>query len=622
MRKRETIVKTMCGRVPLLAALATLGGPALATLGGLMLGGAGCDHDPTVLETHPLDLTGAATRTVESLYLEMSDGVRIAVDVHVPVDHPSGDQFPTILEMTRYWRDRGGGAPYTLRRASQRGFAWVVMDERGTGASFGAWLAPLTDRALEDAREVLDWIVDQPWSNGLVGSTGVSYPGMAAQQLAAVGHPALRAIVPMSDSYDQYEDLLFPGGVFNEAFMQGWSDVVYAMDRTTSLALDGESFNLPPVDDDPSGELLEQAIAGHAGNLNTHDAFQVITFRDDPSLAGFTLDDISTHSRSDALDASGVAVYHWGSWLDAGSADGVIRGFMASTGPRRGTIGSWTHGLSDNSFTGDGDRFTAIPTFEAQWEEALNFFDDRLRKNKPLQDRILRYYTMGEGLWKATSTWPIPGTVTETFYLGEGGSLSSSAPSAATGEDLYEVDFEVRSATEPRWLGPLFADTWYPDRRVKDLELLVYQSVPLAEDMEITGYPVIHLNLSSTHSDGAFFVYLEDVSPTGIVTYVTEGVLRGIHRKVSEEPSAWKRPIPYHSYLAADAEPMVPGEVFELAIGLEPTSFLFKEGHRIRVAIAGHDASAFRRIPAEGTPELRVQRNSRYPSYIELPVIR
>jgi putative CocE/NonD family hydrolase len=171
-------------------------------------------------------------------------------------------------------------------------------------------------------------------------------------------------------------------------------------------------------------------------------------------------------------------------------------------------------------------------------------------------------------------------------------------------------------------LGPLFADTWYPDRRVKDLELLVYQSVPLAEDMEITGYPVIHLNLSSTHSDGAFFVYLEDVSPTGIVTYVTEGVLRGIHRKVSEEPSAWKRPIPYHSYLAADAEPMVPGEVFELAIGLEPTSFLFKEDHRIRVAIAGHDASAFRRIPAEGTPELRVQRNSRYPSYIELPVIR
>jgi predicted acyl esterase len=67
---------------------------------------------------------------------------------------------------------------------------------------------------------------------------------------------------------------------------------------------------------------------------------------------------------------------------------------------------------------------------------------------------------------------------------------------------------------------------------------------------------------------------------------------------------------------------MVPGEVFELAIGMEPTSFLFKEGHRIRIAIAGHDSSAFRRIPAEGTPVLRVQRNSAHPSYIELPVVR
>ena len=119
---------------------------------------------------------------------------------------------------------------------------------------------------------------------------------------------------------------------------------------------------------------------------------------------------------------------------------------------------------------------------------------------------------MGERLWKATSTWPIPGTVTETFYLGEEGSLSSSAPTALAGEDSYEVDFEARSATDPRWLGPLFSDTWYPDRRERDRKLLVYQSSPLTEDMEVTGYPVIHLNLSSTHSDGAFFVYLEEVN--------------------------------------------------------------------------------------------------------------
>jgi len=590
-------------------------------LSGAVLAGGSCEHDPTILETHPLDLTGSNYRSVQSLYLEMDDGVRIAVDVHVPIDHPSGHQFPTILEMTRYWRSRGEEAPYTLRRASKRGFAYVVMDERGTGASFGNWPSPLTDRALEDAGEVMDWIVAQPWSNGLVGATGVSYPGMAAQQLAAMGHPALKAIVPMSDPFDQYEDLIFPGGVFNEAFMKGWSEVVYAMDRTSNLTVEGEFFQLRPVDDDPGGTLLAEAIDGHGGNMDAYASVRDLTFRDDVGPPGISLDDFSTHTKVGELDASGVAAYHWGSWLDGGSADGVIREFMASTGPRRAVIGSWTHDLSDNSFTGDPDRWTAVPTFESQWEEALNFFDDILRKGKPLSDRILRYYTMGEGLWKATSTWPIPGTETTTYFLGDAGTLGPTSPSAPEGEDPYTVDFEVSSATEPRWLGPLFAKTWYPDRRDRDRSLLVYQSQPLTEDMEVTGYPEVRLYLSSTHSDGAFFVYLEDVSPQGAVTYVTEGLLRGLHRKVTEDPSAWKRPTPFHSYLADDAQPMVPGEVVELDIGMEPTSFLFREGHSVRIAIAGHDASAFRRIPSEGTPVLSVQRNSRFPSSIQLPVV-
>ena len=581
----------------------------------------GCDHDPTILETHPLDLTGATSAGYHSFYLVMSDGVRIAVDVAVPNDYPGGGPLPTILEMTRYWRNRGGALPYTVSRALQRGFVWVAMDERGTGASFGDWPAPLTDRAVQDAHAVISWIVDQSWSNGYVGATGISYPGTAAQQVAAAGHPALRAIVPMSDSYDLYEDLIFPGGVFNEKFLKGWSDVVYALDRNTSLAVDGQSFVLRPVDEDPAGELLEDAIAGHAGNLDAFQAIQGITFRDDPSLAGFRLDEISTHSLAPALEASGVEVYQWGSWLDGGSADGVIRGFMDSSGPRRAAIGSWTHDLDNNAFSGSEDRWTANPPFQAQWEEALNFFDDRLRKGKPAGERVLRYYTMGEGLWKETSTWPIPGTVIDSLFLREDGSLGTDPPAEASGEDQYQIDFDVSSSAEPRWLGPLFGNTWYSGRLEKDKKLLVYQTQPLARDLEVTGYPVIHLNLSSTHDDGTFIVYLEDVSPRGIVTYVTEGVLRGLHRRVTEEPGPWKRPIPYHSYLAGDAELMVPGEVTELSFALEPTSYLFREGHRIRIAIAGHDTSAFRRIPGGDTPTLKVQRNSLYPSVLELPVV-
>lgn len=595
--------------------------PRLFFLVGLLAVGAGCEHDPTVLETHPLDLRGATTYAFQSFYLEMSDGVRIATDVYVPEDYPAGGPFPTILEMTRYWRSRSDEAPYYVRRALQRGFAYVVVDERGTGASFGSWPAPLTDRALSDGWEVLDWITDQPWSNGRVGSTGISYPGMASHQLAATGHPALQAIVPLSDTYDLYGDLIFPGGLFNEAFLQGWRDITYALDRNRTVSVGGESFRLAPVQDDPEGALLDEALAGHQGNLDAFQAFQGITFRDDPSPSGFTLDDLSTRAKAALLDDAGVPIYQWGSWMDAGSADGVIRAFMTSTGPRRAVIGSWTHDLSRSAYTGDSNRWTAKPAFEVQWEEALNFFEDRLRKDKPIGERVLRYYTMGEGLWKATDTWPPVGTVLDTLYLAEGGALSPEAPTDSEGDDLYQVDFGTQSALEPRWLGPLFANAWYPDRRTRDLELLVYETAPLARNMEVTGYPVVHLNLTSTREDGAFFVYLESVSPENAVTYVTEGLLRGIHRKVVEEPSPWQRPIPFHSFLAADAEPMVPGQVTRLAIGMEPTSFLFRKGHRIRIAIAGHDRTAFRRVPASGTPTLRIQRNADYPSWIELPVV-
>jgi putative CocE/NonD family hydrolase len=307
--------------------------------------------------------------------------------------------------------------------------------------------------------------------------------------------------------------------------------------------------------------------------------------------------------------------------MDAGSADGVIRGFMEATGPRRAAIGAWTHDLWTSSDPFGSINAPANPPGEYQWEEALNFFDDVLRKGKQPQDRTLRYYTLGEELWKETDTWPIPGTETLRLYLGEGGALTSGAPETTQGEDAYVVDFEARTTTNPRWLGPLFGDTWYGSQTVEDQKRLVYQSAPLQTELEVTGYPVVTLHLSSTYPDGAVIVYLEDVDPLGRVRYVTEGILRVIHRKTGEDPARWDRPVPFHTFRSEDAEPLVPGEVAELAFGLEPTSALFRAGHRIRIAIAGHDAAAFRRIPDAGSPELRIQRNSTYPSFIELPLV-
>ncbi len=77
---------------------------------------------------------------------------------------------------------------------------------------------------------------------------------------------------------------------------------------------------------------------------------------------------------------------------------------------------------------------------------------------------------------------------------------------------------------------------------------------------------------------------------------------------------------PYHSFKKRDAKPLVPGEVTELTFGLLPTSVLIEKGHRLRIAIAGHDKDTFARIPAEGTPVWTVQRNSVYASHVDLPM--
>jgi hypothetical protein len=144
----------------------------------------------------------------------------------------------------------------------------------------------------------------------------------------------------------------------------------------------------------------------------------------------------------------------------------------------------------------------------------------------------------------------------------------------------------------------------------------------LTSDTEITGYPVINLYVTSTRTDGAFFVYLEEVDEAGKVTYLTEGQLRVIHRNVSKDTPPYTTLVPYHTFKKKDAMPLVPDEIAELKFGLLPTSVLIRKGHRIRVAIAGHDKSVFARIPAEGTPVISVARNRQHASFIDLPVVR
>jgi len=137
-------------------------------------------------------------------------------------------------------------------------------------------------------------------------------------------------------------------------------------------------------------------------------------------------------------------------------------------------------------------------------------------------------------------------------------------------------------------------------------------------DTQIAGDPVAHLNLASSSEDGAVIIYLEDVRPNGSVVYLSEGVLRLLHRKQS--PASASSADPLHSYLKSDEAPMTPGKAEDIELRLSPIATKIRKGERIRIAIAGADAANLERIPASGPETFTLAHGPNVASFVELTV--
>ncbi len=584
--------------------------------------------------------------TTQSVYIPMRDGIKLAAEVVLPKNLPPGVKIPALLSQTRYWRATELKAPFKwfLKPEmldpyfgkfkpffSSHGYAFVLVDVRGTGASFGTCPYPWPMDSIEDAREIVDWIVAQPWSAGKVGAYGISYLGTTAELLTVLDHPAIKAVIPMFNHPDAYSDIAFPGGVFDERFIKMWGHFDEILDQNIVPQEFGFLGRLlfkgvKPVNQDR--QLLQAAVRDHATNGSAYKLAQSVDFRDDqPAGQDFSIDAITVHRFKEKVARSRTVTCGWASWMDAGTADAVIRRFLTFDNAQRAVIGAWEHGGRFNASPYRPPDAPAAPTLPGQWTEMLRFFDAHLKDidNGARDDKVLFYYTMGEEKWKKTPVWPPKGVTTQRWYFAENNALSPVKPEAASGADDYRVDFEASSGEYNRWweLGVMERKTVvYADRTGAQQRLLTYTSPPLSEDVEITGYPVVTLYVTSTETDGAFYVYLEDVDETGQVTYVTEGQLRAIHRKVSSATPPYKLQVPYHSFKRADAMPLAPGGVAELTFGLHPTSVLIKKGHCIRIGLAGHDKGTFIRIPAEGTPDISVARTKLHASCVDLPVVQ
>ncbi len=579
----------------------------------------------------------------QSLHVTAKDGTKLAIDVHLPKGLPPDTKLPTIMKVTRYWRAWWLRWPMSLKHKdafvafyTRHGYAVVTMDVRGTGASFGTCSLPYTlQEALDSGGDVVQWIIEQPWSNGKVGAQGVSYQGNTSAMLPIANHPAVKAVVPRFIEFDEYTDLPFPGGICNTGFIRKFSEATQAMDVHDTRKLE-ELFDvgwfqrwvikgIRPVDGDRRRKLLRAAAVEHAGNGDLMAIANSVDYRDDiPEGHTNNVEDISLHTHREAVERSGVAYYLWGSWTDACTANSTLHHFFTYGNPQRAVIGAWNHGARH-----DADQFnpadTAVwPSREDQMRDCLRFFDHHLKDvdTGVMSEKILHYYTIGESQWKTTAVWPPEGMAMQRWFLTDGFGLGKQAPSTSAGADEYPIDFTATTGTTNCWHTQFGGgDVVYDQRREQLAKTLSYRSEPLTESMEITGHPVVTLHVRSTHEDGAFYVYLDAEAPDGSIVYITDGQLRALHRKVSDEEPPYRTWVPYHTFKRADGAPMAPGEVTEVTFGLLPTSALIPEGYRLRVSIAGHDEDNFTRYPAEGNPVITVERNAAYPSCIDLPVV-
>lgn len=573
-----------------------------------------------------------------SRYVEMSDGCRLATDVYLPSGVAPDQKLPAIVIFTPYFRRfmvAEAGVEASPNVAAYRdffiryGYALVVVDVRGTGASFGCRDSLRSPREREDCREIADWVVSQSWSSGAIGSTGISYLGAAACFLASTGHPAVKAIAPLFAVSDIYNEQLYPGGMLSRVWSTAYDELMRALDRNDAALRrkfpyfsDERLLGPQPVDDDTDGSLMKAAVDEHRNNFSLHDMMPELAFRDegplhDPSLK---TDMCSPYFYLKDGMRPGVPVYSVSGWYDGGGyANGSISRYLTLQGPDdRLLIGPWDHGARTNVSPWRNRTTTEF----ALLAEVLRFFDEHLLSKETglSEEQPVHYYSIHEEAWHSAADWPPSNDFKRCFFL-ENGALGKE-PDAAPGTVAYPVRFDFSTGCNTRWerLGTANIVSYYDDWKGRDELLLNFTTEPLPRDVRIAGHVIANLKVASSGPDAAFFLYMAEIEPDGATHYITEGQLRLLHRKLSSPPAEYCTAWPYRSYYRSDASLMQPHVPEKVVFALLPVSWTLKAGSRLRVSLAGADRDHFPAIP-NGRPNtiFLTIGNEEEGSYIDIP---
>ncbi len=488
-------------------------------------------------------------REIENLFIPLADGCRLAARIWMP-DNAGQRPVPAILEYIPYRkRDfmRARDEPIHHYIAGH-GYAAVRVDLRGSGDSDGVLVDEYHPQEQADAVEVIAWLAAQPWCDGKVGMTGISWGGFNSLQVAAAAPPALKAIISLCSADDRYsDDAHYMGGcLLNEN--QIWGTVLFGLNA------------LPPDPEIVGSRWRDMWLQRLQHNRPFPAVWLSHQRRDDYWKQGSVCEDYSRVR---------CPVYAIGGWAD-GYSNAIGRLMAGLSGPRKGLIGPWAHAFPHNALPGPPIGYL---------QEALRWWDYWLKgidtgiMDEPMlrawmQDSVppSPLHVERSGRWVAEKTWPSPRIEKRSWYLGEPAVLRE-APGAAVPLEIQSP--QTTGSTAGDWCGFGSEGEAPMDQRADDGRSLVFDTPPLTEALEILGTPSVSLRLSASESQALVAVRLNDLAPDGTSSLVTYGVLNLSHRNSHQRP-----------------RPLTPDELVDVTLNLNDIAHRFPAGHQLRLAIS------------------------------------
>ncbi|CEG29652.1 CocE/NonD family hydrolase [Bacillus sp. B-jedd] len=489
-------------------------------------------------------------REIEHIWIPMSDGTRLSARIWLPEDAEQ-NPVPAVLEYLPYRKNDFTALRDSIRHPyfAGHGYASIRVDMRGAGDSDGILYDEYLPQEQEDALEILSWIAAQPWSTGSVGMIGKSWGGFNGLQVAARRHPALKAVITLCSTDDRYaDDVHYMGGCMLASDMLWWA--------STMLVYNGRPADPNVVGDGWRESWLER-------------------LEKTPPFA----EEWVRHQRRDAYWKHGsvcedysditIPVFAVGGWAD-GYTNAILRLLEGLPGPSKGLIGPWAHEYPEVAVPGPAIGF--LQECLRWWDQWLKGIDTGIMDEPMLRAWMQESvppqvdYDERPGRWVAEKSWPSPAIDPASLWL-EGSGLTNEVP-----EGREEVT--VSSVQQHG----LYAGVWCPfgqpgdlasDQRLEDGLSVTFTSEPLAEQMEILGFPEVEVELSSDRPNALIAARLCDVSPDGASTLVSWGMLNLTHRDSHEHPV-----------------PLVPGKKYTVKVKLNAIGHVLPAGHRWRVALS------------------------------------